>query len=1181
MEITYADYDSSNLTKDSLLEDETFVSDARRFLTNRAGYEINELVDKDYMYDKYMEHFRRQNVNEITASKDAYYAHTVKDDELAGLGRLMGTYDRMDSDFGAKAMGDYAMGLATAPSTYLSAFSFGSAKAGALAANQGVKLGIKKLVKSKLRKQVIRQGAISGGIGAVFEGTVAAGTVYAQEQTRVKAGIKDEMNLKDISIAAGIATLTGGVLTGATGARRFYTSRKAGFNLGENIKELRLAKDKVRKEFVIPVLSDSANQANMEIGVAAKTLIKQLKSGVKTDAKLEKEALEKTIPSFLRSGKKLQSTRLTRFELEDIENIAVAAAKIDKMIPPLRGIKDGAERFTSRITRAITDDPEFIKQIQPILAKHKIAFGDLAPLFSEEISRAGSLLQRVSKASKEVSKSGIKALAYAETKEALNNLDIALRSQGYSNVSNKARLALEKQNVGGLNKFKTGVSNLNKARVGMMTIQAATTVRNTTNGYMRNYIYSLDNMTTGAFNYAKGLTGKSWNHNKQFIEMTGKVNPDTGKVFTKTQIDKILREQGKNMSALGQAQMRNGFQSFFLKDLRMGLLSEETDTLFKILNEKSYGYNDEIGKLLRSMGDIADLTGTEGGLLGVSRAFNSLNTLSDNMFKRAIFSREIDMMIRTAPIDGLDSLDKVIRAKKFHLVPKEYISRSMDEAWEFTYQTSDFASRQGGRNVDLNKFANSFLKGFGSPTAMSLVVPFPRYMVNQLRFVHAHMPILGMVNVGGLLNKSASTVSKGQRGSIVIDAESLGKQVTGLATLGAFIGLRHHFGDENTGPYDYILNNEGYDAKSSLGPFAMFAFLADLFYRADPFGILGKVPGTGLLPNANDLGNDDANRTRDNMIYNNIALSLKEKPYKTSDFVAALTGMTSRAGSQLWIIDEATKTLQGANADTTNSEKLTDALAKLVGGVVNTAFVGAGMYKDISASSLTPFGDNEKHLLLPDNAGVGFWEVFWQSSTRSFREAVLAEDENAKLQSSTRRGGIHRYNPIIKQVTGFTPTEKKNIAENEYKRLGIEYGDYTPRKIAGDTERTNLAKKYMGEYTEDYIIPILMSQSWESSKSLNVEKKRALMVLLQRYKGYSRLRATEDLEEITGESNESFEERADRYFEVKWKNLGAAKRNYISLKYRNYLRETGHPEADWKNSSIVEDKAWTWLNTDY
>ena len=36
--------------------------------------------------------------------------------------------------------------------------------------------------------------------------------------------------------------------------------------------------------------------------------------------------------------------------------------------------------------------------------------------------------------------------------------------------------------------FGRGVAHISKARVGLMTIQIATTVRNTTNGYMRNYI---------------------------------------------------------------------------------------------------------------------------------------------------------------------------------------------------------------------------------------------------------------------------------------------------------------------------------------------------------------------------------------------------------------------------------------------------------------------------------------------------------------------------------------------------------------------------------------------------------------------------------------------------------------------------------------------------------------------
>ena len=48
------------------------------------------------------------------------------------------------------------------------------------------------------------------------------------------------------------------------------------------------------------------------------------------------------------------------------------------------------------------------------------------------------------------------------------------------------------------------------------------------------------------------------------------------------------------------------------------------------------------------MGDIGNLTGTEGGLTAIARKLNFLNTMSDNMFKRAIFSRELNKLTQLA-----------------------------------------------------------------------------------------------------------------------------------------------------------------------------------------------------------------------------------------------------------------------------------------------------------------------------------------------------------------------------------------------------------------------------------------------------------------------------------------------------------------------------------------------------
>ena len=70
-----------------------------------------------------------------------------------------------------------------------------------------------------------------------------------------------------------------------------------------------------------------------------------------------------------------------------------------------------------------------------------------------------------------------------------------------------------------------------------------------------------------------------------------------------------------------------------------------------------------------------------------------------------------------------------------------------------------------------------------------------------------------MLDIGGILNKTDS-------------AERFGKQVTGLAMIGAFYGMRATMGDENTGAYEYKnpFGHGTFDARASLGPFMAYAF---------------------------------------------------------------------------------------------------------------------------------------------------------------------------------------------------------------------------------------------------------------------------------------------------------------------------------------------------------------------
>ena len=85
-------------------------------------------MSAENVYENYMEHFRFQNVNEVTAVNDLLYAQNADEESKERFARLMDTYDKMDSDLGFAAAGDYVAGVLSAPSTYAGIFTGGGAK---------------------------------------------------------------------------------------------------------------------------------------------------------------------------------------------------------------------------------------------------------------------------------------------------------------------------------------------------------------------------------------------------------------------------------------------------------------------------------------------------------------------------------------------------------------------------------------------------------------------------------------------------------------------------------------------------------------------------------------------------------------------------------------------------------------------------------------------------------------------------------------------------------------------------------------------------------------------------------------------------------------------------------------------------------------------------------------------
>ena len=1023
--MSYTEFSKEELNRENLINDVDFIYDAKQFLYDREDYQSDNAED---IYDRYLEHFRYQNVNEVSAVRDMYLAQEYQqqgDDEgLSRMGRLMSTFENQDTDFTSETVTDYLGGVFTAPSTYASMFSFGAGKAGALAAQQGIKFGIKEIIKNgakasggKMTKKALQKGTekmgklatakqafIGGGYktaigGATVDALGGAGTVAAQEQTRVLTDEdKDEVDLGTVALGGVISGLPGGVIGGVTGSRKAFTSNIAGQFTAKEVKKRSNAISHVYK---------TISSKKFGKGKDFKSKVAQAYSTIL------KKSLDETLGSFnMNVGKRLKIDQAvekgTLLSLDEkvVRNIGSAASEVTDMIPAREVMKDGKltrvakgskedleERITSRIARGISSGIISTDSFLGVLKAHNLSATEFGALYAAEMSQAGRTLQTAS------------VLSRAERKklfEELTDLDKAIVTLG--DTTEAARNAVTQRADRGLVLNKAGdfFRALNKTRIGLMTIQAATTVRNTTNGYMRNYVYALDNLGAGAFNYVKGKSR-----------------------LTIGSSDKELMKDAEFAVKEGVAQLRAGGQSLLLKDMVFGLQGVDTAILTKVFRDPKLGNSDIAKQLFRELGDIGTSVGDDSGnMLKTARFLNKFNTLSDNVFKSAIFSREIDKLIKIDAADvfkkkNINGLSDLISSGNFRMMDDKALAGAMEKALDFTYQTGKFRGKQGVFNSAADTFIQASASQFGSA-----FVPFPRYIVNQFRFVYEHAPILGMLDIGGVLNKSAT-------------AERFGKQMTGMAMIGAFFGMRENLGDENTGAYEYKnpFGHGTFDARASLGPFMAYAFVADALYQIGrPNGELEKAFGYRLHDNDRVTGN-----------------------IKTREFVEALSGGLSRAGTGLQFVDEIVKL---ATEDTaTESGKFQQGLAKFVGNYFSTYTVGAGMIKD-AVQMVDP--DTR---MLTDNTDVEFLPYMLKQATRSFPMEAHSDGEGflerPPQTTPYKSTGIRNTMPMFRQITGLTPMEEKNDVQRELDRFRLDYFEVAPVKvqdnIANREARQNVA----------------------------------------------------------------------------------------------------------------------------
>lgn len=917
-------------TKEVLITDNGFVDDAKTFLIKREGYSPEDLATPEDVYDAYMEHFRYQDVNEVTAIRDLQYAQNSNQEEKDRFARLTMLYDTKEGEGFFDAAGDYFQGIATAPSTYLGIASGGAGKLATVAGLKAAKQGLKKILYGSVKKSVLRGGAVEGSIGAL-QGT-------AQEMAKVESGYKDEVDYGNIALTTGISAVTGGAVSGLAGT-------------GQTVQALRASK----KLDVAQVASEKiAKEANTKAkAVLEKATIEQKKfiSDKLKALDPEKVALGKNLTDKIAKEKEL-GTLKAGLPLELFENISAAALEIQAALGK-KGLKfRKGDRITTVLQRAIAEGDIETAQVNKILQDYNLTADQFSLVYKAELSEAGKILN--------VQSQLVKAIE-------------GLSDEGFSTMTGREAKEIIDTNKAGSYLFsKRLAQDIDRVRLGFMTSQPATTMRN---------------------NFAGGF--------RMAVDMT-----------TRT-IDNIL-----NQKVFGGT--RNFKDILDAKDLALYAFNPYEARVTRLLLEQ--GMPDTARKLFREAADLAATTGGESKLAKLGAKVNVLNTASDNFFKQAMLSASLKRRLS----DQGQDLSKIIEEGKFNLIDKKTINGAIEDALEFTYQSGFYGKRD--ETGLLARGTQGLLRTHREvPFLISSAIPFPRFIANQLKFLHDHAPVLGMIpleNIGKKVKpkygaKEFFTLQKGEARENF--TKRLSRQITGLGMLAVAYKWREKQGENAR--WNEFKDDKGnfVNATAMYGPFSMFMLAADILYRY----------------NNTDVGGERDIRD----------ISLTDTQY-WRDALQAAAGSQFRTGAGLYAIDKLTDDLTGEGDFTESKGK--KILGEFVGNIVNTFMIPLSVFKDL----YSPFDKQSRYVPESEGAEVDFLDIVANRGFRSLPDIgpdtalgrlLGAEEYDAPKADPFVTGSPQAIDPFEKQLAGFTKRQPKNLLQNEMSKLNLQRYDVYKR----------------------------------------------------------------------------------------------------------------------------------------
>ena len=497
--------------------------------------------------------------------------------------------------------------------------------------------------------------------------------------------------------------------------------------------------------------------------------------------------------------------------------------------------------------------------------------------------------------------------------------------------------------------------------------------------------------------------------------------------------------------------------------------------------------------------DVAARVGSGGMLEKVGTFMNILNRHADNYYKRAIFSGELNRLTK-AKFDK--DVIRMLQDGEFNKITPDMFKMASDKSLEMLYQkTPKNALAKAYLNLD---------KKAGIGMVTGLVMPFPRFVFNQVKFMTEYAPVIGLMMPG------ATT------------SEKIAKQLTGFGLVGGFALFRSTQGP-TTNYFEYERENgQTADLRPMLAGLSIHAYLGDILYRM----IAGE-------PNHVDSSS-----------YGDMIKEIQELGLGTAFRAGVGTALTDR-----YIPDALGAVFGEGELDVSTARALGTMLGDYAATFAYSLPVGL-------ARDLFQLTDEEVRQIGETREGVTFWEIFGMRSTRGLPEFMRPERSPRYeiLSNIETRTEI----PMAAATTGMNFQRAKNALEKEMTRLQLEaYDVYKPVPFgpADVAIRRELSKRL-----PQFGVEVIQSEPYKRART-DIEKKQILRENMQKYVNVVKENAFEDLRlKIRSGAEKRF--TLDEVYQFEFESIGTKEDRKAFLPY---FKERFGYEFNKDNPDMIED----------